>query len=727
VVDGEVKKIEGNPDHPIGRGGVCALGQSAPQGLYDPDRILAPQRRAEGGWETVAWEAALQEVAERLADARVRGAESIAIVASPDGVLEGLWRRFAAALDGALFVRAEPDDAVVERQAAQIVLGRAELPRYHLSEADLVLTIGADFLDRWRSPVHLARALQDARERDLRTRFVAATPRMSLTAARADQWLPVRPGTEGVLARALAGALLAAGRPSEAAVARYRALFPAEPPALETAAEVCDIAVGRLRDLAEALVRARRAVVLGGGSAGLGADGLSQVTAILALSVLAGGEEAPAVSLPPARGGRLTEGAVEPISVAELARRLAGGQIELLLVADADPLHGASPRLREAWGSAAHVVTLDSAFSDTALASELVLPTQVDLERLVAVVPQGGPAGVAVSLAQPVRAARGEARHPGDVALALAATQDRLAVELPWASFEELVQSVVAESDRAAERRAFDAGFWPENEGELASAAPNADAAETRPSSASSRSSSASSRTSSALVRGGAVPSLPILRDPAAASRASADEGALRLIPYESVKGGAGTSNRPWLQELPDPMSTVMWATAAELSPHDAERLGLETGDRVRLSSAGAAAQGAPHETTVEAVVFVTPAARPGTVAVPIGGGASGRGRFAENRGGNPHRLATAEVEAVGVAALGDATVTLTKVERAPRAAVYGRGLRRAEDIPRGWRPHVPKTRGRATGAPAAETSEPAPEPGEATEPGEAAEPGENA
>ncbi|HVS12938.1 MAG TPA: molybdopterin-dependent oxidoreductase [Thermoanaerobaculia bacterium] len=695
VVDSEVKKLEGNPDHPVGRGGLCALGQAAPQGLYDPDRITAPTRRTGEGWETadwetVDWETALGAAAELLAAARARGAESIAIVAPADGVLEGLWRRFAAALGGALFVRAEPDDAAVERLAAEIVLGRPELPRYDLRGADHVLAIGADLIDRWRSPVHLARALQEARERDARVRFDVATPRMSLTAARADLWLPVRPGTEGVLARGLAGVLLARGEVAAEAAARYRRLFPADPPDLETVAATCDVPLERLREVAERLARARRSVVIGGGSAARAADGLAQVTSILALAVLAGGE-APPIDLPPVELAHLVGEGVAPVSIGELARRLAAGQIELVVVADADPLHAASSRLRSAWGNAAHVVVLGDAWSDTALSSELVLPTQVDLERLVARVPQAGPPGVAVALAQPVREPLGEARHPGDLILALAATQDRLAVELPWDGFEAFVQDVVAGGDRAAQRRAFDAGFWPEPDRE-ASEEPALEAA----------------ADGTALARGGAVPSVPLLPEPgtapAAAEAAPGDRARLRLIPFESVKGDEAMANRPWLQELPDPMSTILWTTWAELAPADAERLGLETGDRARLRGEG------EEPAELEVAVFVTPAARPGTVAVPVGGGARRRGRWAEGRGANVHRLAAGEVEGVGVAALGEVTVTVERA-RGARVAVYGRGLRSAEQIPRGWRPHVPqRPEPRPLDAPAEDAAEDADE-----------------
>ena len=47
--EGRVVKPEGNPDHPVSRGGLCPRGQSAPQGLYDPDRVRRPLFRIQAG------------------------------------------------------------------------------------------------------------------------------------------------------------------------------------------------------------------------------------------------------------------------------------------------------------------------------------------------------------------------------------------------------------------------------------------------------------------------------------------------------------------------------------------------------------------------------------------------------------------------------------------------------------------------------------------------------
>ena len=107
IVDGAAKKIEGNPDHPVGRGGICALGHSALQGLYHPDRITKPLKRrpdaspedGPSAFEEIAWDQALEEIASLISSARERGPGAVGVIAGGDEVARALWRRFAAAIE----------------------------------------------------------------------------------------------------------------------------------------------------------------------------------------------------------------------------------------------------------------------------------------------------------------------------------------------------------------------------------------------------------------------------------------------------------------------------------------------------------------------------------------------------------------------------------------------------------------------------------------------------
>src|SRR5919107_691867 len=73
VRDGRAIKLEGNPEHPLNRGALCAMGQSALQGLYNPDRYRSPMLRQGNALVPITWERALTELSTRLGALRSRG------------------------------------------------------------------------------------------------------------------------------------------------------------------------------------------------------------------------------------------------------------------------------------------------------------------------------------------------------------------------------------------------------------------------------------------------------------------------------------------------------------------------------------------------------------------------------------------------------------------------------------------------------------------------------
>src|SRR6185503_7201445 len=68
--DGRAIKLEGNPDHPLSRGALCARGQSALQGLYNPDRFRAPMVNEGGAWKTISWDDAITRLNTAVSGAR---------------------------------------------------------------------------------------------------------------------------------------------------------------------------------------------------------------------------------------------------------------------------------------------------------------------------------------------------------------------------------------------------------------------------------------------------------------------------------------------------------------------------------------------------------------------------------------------------------------------------------------------------------------------------------
>ncbi len=110
-------------------------------------------------------------------------------------------------------------------------------------------------------------------------------------------------------------------------------------------------------------------------------------------------------------------------------------------------------------------------------------------------------------------------------------------------------------------------------------------------------------------------------------------DGPLYFQPYLSAKFGDGSaSHLPWLQELPDPVSSAIWSVPVEIDPKAAAKLGIRDGDRVRVES---------PRGSIEAPAFINPAAIPGVVSMAIGAGHTHYGRYASNGGANPLTIAT--------------------------------------------------------------------------------------
>ena len=99
----------------------------------------------------------------------------------------------------------------------------------------------------------------------------------------------------------------------------------------------------------------------------------------------------------------------------------------------------------------------------------------------------------------------------------------------------------------------------------------------------------------------------------------------------------------PWLQEMPDPMSSAMWCSWVEINEKKAHELGIEQGDLIEVTST----QG-----SVRAPAFLNPGLAPDAIAMPVGQGHTNFTRYATNRGANPLTiLAPATVPETGTLA----------------------------------------------------------------------------
>jgi len=140
-----------------------------------------------------------------------------------------------------------------------------------------------------------------------------------------------------------------------------------------------------------------------------------------------------------------------------------------------------------------------------------------------------------------------------------------------------------------------------------------------------------------------------------AAFNGDAAEYPFQFLPYPSAAFLDGSlAHLPWLQELPDPMTSAMWSSWVELNPKTAERLGIHLGDVVEVTSSAG---------TLRAPAFLNPALSPDIIAMPVGQGHTNYTRYATGRGSNPiELLAPVLHEATGTVAW---AATRVKVARA--------------------------------------------------------------
>ena len=189
--DGRITKLEGNPEHPLNRGALCARGQSALQGLYNPDRLRGPMVKEGGAWKAIDWDRAYTLLSQKLGEARSRGGAANAVFLNQhetgsfpaylDAWLAGFGMRPHLSVDF------EADSAVIEANRAAYGVS---WPRLSFQAAKLIGSFGADFLDGWGMSVPQQLDFADARAKiEGAPRFVYVGPRRSLTGLNADQWI----------------------------------------------------------------------------------------------------------------------------------------------------------------------------------------------------------------------------------------------------------------------------------------------------------------------------------------------------------------------------------------------------------------------------------------------------------------------------------------------------------------------------------------------------------
>ena len=560
--DGRPIKLEGNPEHPLSRGGLCAVGQASILGLYDSQRLKNPLR---GGEET-SWEEVDRAVMARLADVRKQGGAIrflTSTVSSPTMLarIEFFLSQFA----DARHVVYDPLSSSAILDAHERTHSARLLPRYYFDKAEVIVSLDADFLGTWFSPIEHTRDYHEGRKLEVflprASHHVQFESRMSLTGTKADERVVVAPGELPAVASQLAveiaelaGERFASGEASQAA-----------------------IPVAKLKRVAQQLWAARgRSLVISGSQ-----DVETQVLCNFLNHLL--GNYGSTVDMEHPSRQRQGSGA----ELESLLGELDQGRVAALLIWGVNPVYEL-PRGEELASTLQKVpllISFDERRNETAELAHFVCPDHHYLESWGDREPVPG----TVSILQPCV-------HP------LGSTRALLETLAIWSGDPKAAYELVQEHWRThlfARQKAEPSFqlFWDHavQDGVVQLEAPSA-------------------RSSSFL--------LPEVHPLAIAETPGGDVFSLVLYPKAGMLDGRHSSN-PWLQELPDPITKVTWDNYACLSPSAASGLGVRDGDCIEIRPTS------DETVKLELPVVVQPGQHDRVVAVALGYGTKASERFA--------------------------------------------------------------------------------------------------
>ncbi|MCC6125301.1 MAG: 4Fe-4S dicluster domain-containing protein [Pirellulales bacterium] len=588
--DGRPIKLEGNPQHPLSQGGLCAAGQAAVLGLYDSQRLQSPLIAG----KPAAWDRVDNEIRARLKDIRARGGAVRFLGETVIGPTKrAMIRRFLegetsrpgiegqAADEGAHWkgfsdarhVIYDSLSASALLDAHRLTHGVRLLPQYRLGEADVIVGLDADFMGAWISPVAFTADYRRGREPEGQpprmSYHVQFESRMSLTGACADRRLAIPPECLGTLLNHLAVRL------AEKASVPLEKIDLGRPP----------VPAADLDRLADRLWQARgRSVVLCGSQ-----DVKIQVSANFVNHLL----DAYGATILLDRPSHVKQGDDRRLSA--LVREIREGKVAALFIAGANPVYELPEggELKSLLRRIPLTVSFGSHLDETAAMARYVCPESHFLESWGDAEPAAGVA----SVAQPALRPLGDTRP---LIESLAAWMDRpqSAYELVRRHWEE---SIFPRRAKGKDEKAdtFEA-FW-----EDAAARGCAEFEAEAP--------AVKEFAREAVQLGETAPEQPI------------DNLTLLLYPTVALQDGRHALN-PWLQELPDPVSKVTWDNYASLSRATAAGLGVEDGDVIRI----ACGEGEEKNVVLELPALIQPGQHDRVVAVALGYGRRGTERFAK-------------------------------------------------------------------------------------------------
>ena len=599
--EGRPIKIEGNPDNTINQGALCSRGQASLLNLYDPDRLKASVLHARGNdGKSLTWKEADDYVLSKLKPgARVRILSGEVRSETTHRLVNDFLKVFSGSPGSMVELDALNEEEISE--AGALSYGTDVVPNYHFDQADVVVSLGADFLGTWVSPIEFAADWVKRRKlsgkdgaKAQMSKLIVFEPTMTITGAAADERVPIRASDAHKIALAIAHELIIGRKLSryagDSSITAALANYSPDAVAVETA---IDGGAARIRNVAETLWTARgESLVVGGGISTKTPHSKALQVAINLLNSTLDNEGVTVDGTAQARPGRSGTSDFK-----KLLADLEQGKVDVLILNRVNPLFTMpGSGFEKAAPKAGTIIAIADRIDETAQLADIILADHHSLENWGDWTPRRG----VRSLQQPAIAPLHDTRSFQDSLLTwLKATGKATGIASEAKDWHGYLQGAWKEIYRDTRAAGSFEQFW---EGSL-------------------RAGVLVGSTGKAVTRTFKSAAMGVVSK---GVKGQAPTG-FQLALYESIVMGDGrNANNAWAQELPDPISSVTWDNYVNIGPKTAQSLGVQENDVVAIEADGVKA---------ELPVHIQPGMHPNGLSVAVGWGRRATGKVGNGTG----------------------------------------------------------------------------------------------
>ncbi|MCF8069273.1 MAG: 4Fe-4S dicluster domain-containing protein [Desulfobacterales bacterium] len=634
--EGRVIKIEGNPLHPINKGKVCIRGQAALQGVYNPGRLKSPILKTENGLQNISFSDAENLLSEKFSIAKISGSGRIKMMT--EVVSRPLYQIF----DHIMTTYGADAPTVFEpfayeslKTANEMVFGIDGLFSYKMEQSDFLISFGADFLDTWLSPVEYTIKFKEMHgvRNGKKGRFVHISPSQTLTAANADTWIPCNIDDETIVALGLIREMIVWGKGEtldKSLLGNLQSI--ADPYTIQKVSEQTGISERLISGISESLVKSRHPLVLGSGNSFNGERSLETCIASNLLNLLLN----PDLSQLDFNERYRVETAARRSEIYNFFNEVSEDKTNLLLLNNVNPVFtlpkqsGVQKALKN---KSVFVVCFSNFMDETSAKADMVIPVAMPLESWDV---YESTSKVITTLQPAMKPLYGDPQI-GDL-LIRSSFKDVTETEFYKT---EVIRSLVKKGSISTELQWLNmvrnGGLYnvPENKASF--------------------SKKLSKKIFDVLLLDRKETTIPL---------------SLAIMPSVRFFDGRG-ANRPWLSEIPDPLTKVVWQAPVLMHPETVKRNNLKHGDMTAIET---------DNGLVEAIVYETAGIKENVLGISMRRDHTIDGQFIEDKEDSIFSLLSANIENLSGGPISHARVISIKKAKSSEPLAHTDGSRLQHD-----------------------------------------------